>query len=396
MSTVESDRQAAVDPERSAQRVPGGGRALLLAAIGPLVTGYIGVAAVFALVTATAPGAPLSTGGVLRAAAPGWLVAYHVPVTVHGHELGMLPLLPTALVLSLVARSAANTAYRLEWDTPRSAAQLIGAVAAAHAVFAAVLAAMASAASPVVAFFVAGALAAVAATVGTARPCGLVDAVLDRADDATAAGLRAGLLAVLGLFAVGATVFAIGLITSWPTAVRMFHVNAASVGAGLGMLLLSVAYLPNVLVGTLSFVAGPGFTVGRATVTPWHVHAGPIPGVPVLAPIPVVEAHWWIALMALPVGVGVLVGLRCRGLRPVGVAALVAAIAWLVLAALAGGALAGGPFDPVTVPAGLLAVAVFALVAVPAALTAGRNGREKPEVAAEEPEAESAEEPVPE
>lgn len=391
MSTLESDRQAAADPERSGERVPGGGRALLLAAAAPLVTGYVGVAAVFALVTATAPGATLSTGGVLRAAASGWLAGYHVPITIHGHELGLLPLLPTALVLALVARTAANTAYRMEWDTPRSAAKLIGAIATAHGVFAAVLAATATTASPVVAFFVAGILAAVAATAGTARPCGLADAVLARADDTTVAGLRAGRLAVLGLFAVGVIVFAACLIMSWSTAVHMFQATAPGAGSGLGMFLLSVAYLPNVLIGTLSFVAGPGFAIGRAVVAPLRVHAGPIPGVPVLAPVPVAEAHWWIALLALPVAAGVLAGLRCRDLRSVGVAALMAGVTWLVLAALAGGALAGGPFDPVTVPAGLLAVAVFGFVAIPGALTASLAGREK---APEEPTQEEPAEEV--
>jgi hypothetical protein len=162
------------------------------------------------------------------------------------------------------------------------------------------------------------------------------------------------------------------------------------------MFLLSTAYVPNALVGTLSFVAGPGFAIGRVSVAPWHFQAGPMPGIPVLAPLPVVEAHWWMFLMVLPVAVGVLAGLCCRTsptrLRSAGIAALVAALAWLVLAALAGGALAGGPFDPVTVPAGLLAVAVFGLVAVPGALTACLTGREQPST--EEPEPDDEQPPA--
>jgi hypothetical protein len=102
--------------------------------------------------------------------------------------------------------------------------------------------------------------------------------------------------------------------------------------------------------------------------------------------LPMVAAHWWPILMVLPAGVGVLVGRSCQDssgrVRSVAVAALVAAVSWLVLAALAGGALAGGPFSPVTVPSGALAAAVFLLVAVPGVLTAllaGRHALPEPE-----------------
>jgi hypothetical protein len=396
----------------------GAGRTLLLAAVGPLVTGYLGISAVLALVTATAPGATVSTPGVLRAAGPAWLAVYHVPVFLSGHELGMLPLGPTLLALTLVARSAGNAARRLDWDSPRRAARMITTVGVAHAVFASVVAMLcagaAVSASPVVAFFVAGAFASVAAALGTARPCRLVAAVLGRADDATVAGLRAGLLAVVGLLTVGAVVFGIALAGSFPVAVRLFQASAPGAGSGFGMFLLSVSYLPNAFIGTLSFAVGPGFTIGSAAVMPWRFHTGPLPAVPVLAPLPAVEAHWWIFLTLLPAGVGVLAGLVCRRVdggvgprvRAAGVAALVAGVGWLVLAALAGGALAGGPFDPVTVPAGLLGVSVFLFVAVPGAVTAAVPDREawvddraepawdsEPDAAAE---AEPGEEPEPE
>jgi hypothetical protein len=404
MPTLQSaERGAAVGRSGPAPRA---GQTLLLAAVGPLVTGYVAVAAVLALVTATAPGATLSTGGVLRAAAPAWLVMYHVPVDVTGHELGMLPLLPTLLVLALVARSAGNAAGRLGWDTPRSAVRIIGAVGGAHAVFAVLLALLSLGAKvsapPVIAFCCAGALAAVAATVGTAGPCGLLPAALSRADDVTETGLRAGRLAVVGLAAAGAVVFAVGLLGSWTTSARLFHAVAPGAGGGLGLFLLSLAYLPNVLIGATSFAVGPGFGIGTVTVSQWSFHGGPVPAVPVLAPLPVTPASWWAFVLLLPVAVGVLVGLACREMprvgdrmRAVAVAALVAAVTWLVLAALAGGGLAGGPFDPVTVPAGSLAVAAFLLVGVPGAVTGWLSGR-RDRVRVDHPAPEYDEEPDPE
>lgn len=376
MPTLRTSQRPAVPELRT-------GQVLVVAAVGPVITGYVMIAAVLALVAAAAPNATVTAVGVLRAAGPAWLAAYHVPVDVAGHELGVLPLLPTILLLALVARSAGNAARRLDWTTPRSAAIVIGTVGGTHAVIGTGIAVLCLggtvAASPVIAFCCAGALSAVAATVGTARQCGLVAACLARADDATGTGLRAGGLAVLGVAAAGAVVYAVGLLASWPTAAALFPR-----GGGLGMFLLCLAYLPNALVGTVSLVAGPGFTLGRVTVAPWHFHGGAVPAVPVLAPLPATAAPWWPALVLLPVGVGVLVGRVSAAvpgpdrLRAVGIAALVTAVAWLVLAALAGGALAGGPFDPVTVPAGALAAAVCLAVAVPGAVTVWLIGHSAP------------------
>ncbi len=400
MPTLQSVRRTtALGPESRLHA----GQALLLAAVGPVLTGYLGIAALLALATATAPGATLSTSGVLRAAGPGWLAVYHVPVDIAGHELGMLPLLPTALVLALVARSAGNAAGRLDWDAPRDAARVIGVVAAAHAVFGTVIACWTGSASPVIACCIPAVLAALAASVGTARQCGLVDAVLSRTTAATETGLRAGALAVVGLTAASTVVFAIGLATSWSSVAQLFHAAAPGAGAGLGMFLLCLAYLPNVLVGTLSFVASPGFTLGDYSLAQWHFQTGMVPAVPLLGPLPATVGNWWFALILLLAGVGVLVGWVCRTLpaglaaqlRAVGVAALGTGVTWLVLAALAGGALADGPFSPVTVPAGGLAAAVCLLIGVPGALTVWTAGRHRLEPEVEEAEREPADETGP-
>jgi hypothetical protein len=386
MPTLQSvTRTAAPGPEPRLRT----GQALLLAAVGPVLTGYVGIAALLALATATAPGATLSTSGVLHAACPAWLAVYHVPVDITGHELGMLPLLPTVLVLTLVARSAGNAARRLDWDSPRSAATIVVVVAAPHAVFGTVIAVLCqgwtASSSPVVAFCVPAIFAALAATVGTARQCGLVTATLNRTDTATETGLRAGVFAVLGLAAAATVVFAIALLASWSSVAALFHAVAPGAGAGLGMFLLCLAYLPNALIGTLSFVTGPGFTLGGYTLAQWHFQNGPVPAVPLLGPLPITVDGWWLALMVLPVAVGVLVGHVCRTwcddvpqrLRAVGVAALTAAVTCLVLAALAGGALADGPFDPVTVPAGAFGVAVCLLIGIPGAITVWATGRHR-------------------
>jgi hypothetical protein len=88
--------------------------------------------------------------------------------------------------------------------------------------------------------------------------------------------------------------------------------------------------------------------------------------------------------------IGVFVGWTCRKVsdrpasrfRAVLVAAITAAVGSLVLAATAGGRLAGGAFDPVTVPAGLLALLVALWVLVPGVLVAWLAGTRAKAVAA--------------
>jgi hypothetical protein len=372
--TAESPPEPTSRPERF--------RALALAAGGSLVVGYGVVAALLGLVASTAPNARFSTLGVLLAAGPGWLAAHHVPLHLGGAQLGVLPLLPTLLVVLLVARAAARAAQRLDLDQPGQARLVVFSIAGTHAVAGAVIALLMGngpvRATPAVAFFGCAAVSGLAATIGVARRCGLLAAALDRLDHATLRGLRAGLVAVFALVAAGAAVLAAGLALNWGDTRALFHQTGPSVGAGVGMWLLCVGYLPNAVIGALSFLLGSGVSIGGAVAGPLQYTGGPVPAIPLLAALPHRALPWLPALLLIPVLVGVAVGWLCRTTAPrwstrvraVGVAALEVAVTGLVLAALAGGRLGSGPFDPVTVPAGLLAVLAFCLVAVPGAVIA--------------------------
>jgi hypothetical protein len=230
--------------------------------------------------------------------------------------------------------------------------------------------------------------------IGLSGRCGLRAALLAKADEPTRAGLRAGVLGLIGLLAAGGVLLALALVLSWPTVATMFRVNGPGFGGGLGILLLSLAYLPNALIGALSFAVGPGFAIGALVVRPLAFHPGPVLGLPLLGALPIRSAPWWVVVLLLPAAVGVGVGWACRRvsdpvsgrsrrdsaeprpdhaqgrLRAVGIAALVVAFGCLVLAAFAGGTLADGPFGPVTVAAGLLALSAFGWIGIVGAITA--------------------------
>lgn len=383
--TNETAEDAPYDTAPSAIAVPAltRVRVLTFAALGSLLTGYAAIAALLALVTAIATKAHFATVGVLGAALPSWLAAHQVPVSIFGLELGALPLLPTIGVVAITAKAASSAAERLDLHRPGQSVSMIVTIACAHGIAGVLIAGFTSdeqvTVDPLAAFYYPTLVAGLAATVGVARRCGLLDAIVDRADGVAVAGLRAGALAVVLLLATGGAVLTFGLLTSISTARDLFPMG---VGNALGMLLLSIGYLPNAMVAATSFVAGPGFSLGDVAVSPIEFSGGPVPGLPLLAAMPEQHAPWWPALFLLPLTVGIVVGRRLRDvdedpvarLRGVAVAAGVVAVCFVVLAGSAGGRLGRGAFDPVSMRAAALSITLVLWTALPAAVTAWFSG----------------------
>jgi len=377
-----SDSDLVPEPSRPARA-----RVLLTVALGPLVTGYAVVAALLAAVIVTADEARFSTVGVLRAAGPGWLVAYQVPIEFGGHPLGMLPLLPTLGAGLLIARTAAGAALRLGCREPRQAVGVILVLALSHATFGLVVALSADGVAlkvnPVVAALVPGIFAAIAGAIGLASRSGLVSAARDYLDPLALRGMRAGALGMAGLLAAGALVTVLSLGLSAKTVTGLFQ---PGIGNDFGLLLLSIVYLPNAIVAGLSFATGPGFSIGSVTVGPLTFSGGSVPGVPLLGGIPAHHAVWWPVLALLPAATGLLVGWSVRKvdddpvarLRMVGVAGALVGFGCVVLGTVAGGRLGDGPFDPVSIPVGVASVVAFCWIVVPGGMIAFFAGPHEP------------------
>ncbi|MFC5286167.1 DUF6350 family protein [Actinokineospora guangxiensis] len=351
---------------------------LATAALGPLVAGYTAIAAVFATVTALAPKAAFTADGVLLAAVPGWLAAHQVPLVIGGRELGVLPLLATLLVAALVGATARAVAARTSAMGPRETGWIGGAVVLGHAgagLAAALVLDGPVEADPLAGFYYPALISAIACAVALAGRSGLLERVSARVDPAAVRGLRAGLLGTAALVLIGALVLLFGLVTSFGEVGALFTGGA---GAGAGLLLLSVGYLPNAIVAAVGFAAGPGFGIGGVAVGPLEFAGGPLPAVPLLGALPSAAHGWWPALLLLPALAGALVGWVLREvdespfarLRAVAVAAVVVAAAFAVLAGMAGGALAGGPFDPVDLRASGLSLALVGWIGLPGAAVA--------------------------
>ncbi|WP_051898777.1 cell division protein PerM [Sciscionella sediminilitoris] len=338
-----------------------------LAYLGALLAGYAVCAAIAAVVLASAPNAPFSAGLSFGSALLLWLGANHVPLTISGAELGVLPLALTLLFGWFLARAARTTVRRRETRDPAHGGVVCAVLAGSNAIAGAVIAGCVGGASPVTAFFACAVLGGLAALLGVLRDSGILDLIRDRLGPLGTHGVRLGIIAVFGLIAMGAVTFALASLVCAGTGASLFELAAPGAGSGFGMLLLCLGYLPNAAIAGLSFAAGPGFSLGTYSASPVGFHGGAVPPMPLLAALPDHFSVWWLVFFALPLMAGAAIGWLARTLdespiqrlRIIAIAALVAAVFVLVLAALAGGALGAGAVDPVVVPAGGLALAVF-------------------------------------
>lgn len=363
------------DPYTAGRRI----QVLVGAALGSILTSYLIMTVVAALAgaTASAPPAPL---GVLSAGLPLWLAAHQVPMMISGAPLGVLPLLPTVGVAAITANFAAAALGKLggRWDG--DAARVVATMGVAHASLAVLSTALPTdpvRAEPWPALLGAGLVAASGAAFGALRVAGVPE-WWSLSPRWVRVGLTAATTGLVALVTAGALL----LVAALAADLRAVHDGFGmrpGFGAGIGVTVLSICYLPNALVGAVSWLAGPGVIIGSAVASPLGVSVGPLPPLPLFAAMPTSAPPGWAgAVFVFPVVAGVLIGLRCRRtgvdpmarLRAVGVASAAAALAFAMAAALVSGRLAAGPFDPVDLPAVSGALALLGWLLVPASVAA--------------------------
>jgi hypothetical protein len=357
-------------------------RLLLAGAMGTMLVSYALLVPAAAAVILPAGGG-MTLDGAFAAAIPLWLAAHQIPIVLEGQPLSVLPMLPTVVVFAVVAIGAGWAVRRLGGRFRTDAGAVLVATAGAHAAVAVLGSALLPRAAEVAvapwsAMVGGGLVAGAAAAVGVLRSCGVPADWADRMPGWLWPALRGAAVALTGLALVGAVVLLAGLVLSAPDVAGAYHELAPDVGSGLGVTLLAMAYLPNAVVGGLSWALGPGIAVGTAGASPFAAYAGEPSTFPLLAAVPDATPPAWAAVvLVLPVAAGALAGLTCRrGAAPgerlpaAAAATAITAVAVGFLALLAGGRLAAGPFDPVRVPPELVTPAVLLWVGVPTLLVA--------------------------
>jgi hypothetical protein len=314
---------------------------------------------------------PVGASGVV------WLVAHHAAVTTPLATITLLPLALLALPLVLLFR-AGRWAARITGTTePADAGVLVGTGTATYSVLALLVCQLAAlgpaSVSPGQAMVWSAAVAAVGLGAGVVAGAGLLPALRERLGGHARRSLRVAAVVGAGLAVASGVLALVAVVARWDTVSGLHAALATSPGDHAGLVLLTLAYLPNLLVWALAYLAGPGFAVGGGSVVdPFTVSGGMLPGVPALGAIPLDAPVLAPALVLVPVVLGgVAVGLlRRRGttdlvedLVAAAGAALVVGVGAGLLAWLAGGSLGAArlahlgpaPFAVAAALAGLVA-----------------------------------------
>lgn len=313
----------------------------------------------------------------LRASGALWLVAHHAPLAVDTTTVTLLPLLLLALPLLLLAR-AGRWAARITSTTTVPDVALVVVTGTATYTFVAFLVAQVAGIAvatlpqgPVIAWSTL--VAVVGLTAGAVPGAGLVPRLVARLPHlvrramVAAAASGAALVAMVGVVAV------VAVVARWSTVTGLARGVAPGPWDMVGLFLLSLAYLPNLLVWTLAYVAGPGFAVGGAIgANPFAAGAGLLPGMPLLGAVPADPPVGAPLLLLLPVLAGVVGAVVLRRGRALGlpdeVLVLLGASAALGLAAgllslLASGSLGSDRLAQLGPDGVWVGLAVFGLVA---------------------------------
>ena len=265
-------------------------RDLVRVAFGPAVVA-LGIVAAITLLQLLIANSDMT--GALGAIASIWLGIHDVPISIGGHELGVMPLLPVLLMIWGTARSTA-------WATSPQSSWLVirwvvaSALGGPLLMTAMALAVIHDASSVITELETPNALRAfvsvlvvhlVGAGFGVWSRVGRQALAASPLPNWLGDSLRAAAAGVLALLGLSGLVTAGSLVVHWSTMQELYGITDSIFGQ-FSLTVLSVLYTPNVIVGTAAVAVGSSAHVGFATFSSFTVFGGDIPALPVLAAVP--------------------------------------------------------------------------------------------------------------
>lgn len=126
-------------------------------------------------------------------------------------------------------------------------------------------------------------------------------------------GVVIGAKTLLWLCLAAVIVAVIFLVVGWGRQAEIMAAYPQASGSGrLALVMLSLAYIPNIIVGVGGVLLGSEYQFGAGSVSLFETHLAPLPPLPVMGMVPPTSASWaWIGLF-IPVAVIIVVMLRMR------------------------------------------------------------------------------------
>lgn len=356
--------------------------------------GFVPALALGLLVWAADSRSTAAAADVVRFLLDGWLLANGVTIPVDdGARIGLPPLAWSAFIVWRLIRAGRYTARATGARTRADVLRVTATIAVVYAGLGVAAAWYGRVGSIEVSLPIAalttGTLAFVSAGVGAARATGHDATVWQRCPEWLRRGFRFGLVSAVSLLSVGALAAGVAVLAAGERVTELYRLGNPGVVGAVGLLVLCVLYVPTAAIWGLGYLLGVGFGVGGdAMVSPFHVDAGPVPALPLLAsapatPVPLAGYSGWatVGIIGLVVGFALArrrapcwPGLAACGVTVVSCGALLLALGWLTRGPLGAAELATiGPHPVLLAGAGagiiLIGLAVgFAIRVVGASL----------------------------
>jgi hypothetical protein len=187
---------------------------------------------------------------------------------------------------------------------------------------------------------------------------------------------RVGLAVIAAMLTVGAATIALALGFGWIQVVALYESLHVSILGGVMLTLAQLALLPNLIIYSMSWIAGPGFSIGiGSSVTALGTQLGPVPALPMFVAIPTSGLDRGILFVLIPVLVAFVGTILVRrftdemrweyatrfsaALAFAITAATISALVGFALALIASGSFGPGRLAEVGINAPILALALF-------------------------------------
>jgi hypothetical protein len=314
------------------------------------------VLAAAALVTG---GGGASFGDLSRFGLATWLLCHGVPLHFGTGPVGIAPLVLTVFAAWRLNRAGIHLTRALggrRRGDPHPAVLAALGVGVAYGLFGAGAAWLASGGGlvvdPVRAGVTLAGFGALAALVGSLRESATGPLLRSWLPEPVLDGARTGTVAALLVAAAGAAAGGVALAVAGDEAADMIGAYHTGFIGQVGMVLLCLAYAPNLALWAVAYLVGPGFLVGRDTVVSVvSVKLGALPAVPTLAALPAGPANGVAALvLGVPLVAALFAGWLLARQRPAATTGWLRLLAAAVFAGPAagallalGGAMSGGP-----------------------------------------------------
>lgn len=230
--------------------------------------------------------------GSLRIGLAGWLLGHGVPLGTPIGPLGLAPLLVSGLIAWRLLRAGVHLTRAMgarRSGRVRDAGLVALAVGTGYGLLG-VLAALATAgaSAPVVrAGLTLAPIGAVFSFVGALRGTDAIRTIARALPFVLRHGSRTGLVAGLLVLAAGAGMAGLSTAMGAGKAAELVAAYRTGIAGQAGIILISLAYAPNVAAWGAAYLLGPGFALGTDThVSLTEVVVGPLPALPLASGLP--------------------------------------------------------------------------------------------------------------